>query len=135
MSNSRSMHLKNKLRFVIIVVGTLSFALASHAQEASEKPASELLTKAVREKRAANPTQQSFSPANGAKKLPSAQRIITPPKLATGQAPNYSPRRVSSQEGKRKLRSNSNIQNQKAGSRRKAPLSSVPPAEQPISQE
>ena len=127
------MHLKNKFRFAIIVVGALSLALASRAQEASEKPASELLTKAVREKRAPKPAQHSISPTNGARNLPSAQRIITPPKLATGQPVNYSPRRVSSQEGKRKLRSNSNIQSQKASSRRKVPLPSVPPAEQPIS--
>jgi hypothetical protein len=129
------MHLKNKLRFTIIVMGALSLTLASRAQEASEKPASELLTRAVREKRAANPTHQSIPPANGARNLPSAQRIITPPKLTTGQPVNYVPRKVSSQEGKRKLRSNSTIQNQKTSSRQKVTRPSVPPAEQPISPE
>jgi len=124
------MHLKNKLKFTIIVMGALSLTLASRAQVASEKPASELLTKAVQQKRTAKPTQQSISPANGARNLPSAKRIITPPKLTTGQPGNYIPRNVSSQEGKRKLRSNSNIQNQRASSRQKVTRPSVPPAEQ-----
>ena len=106
------MHLRIRFKFAFIVVGLSSLAMLSRGQEASQKPASELYTKAVHGRKIAQPTQRPVSPTTGAKNLPSEQRNITAPKSKTGQPVNTVQRKVSDQEGKNNLRSNATIPTQ-----------------------
>ena len=123
------MHLRIRFKFAFIVVGLSSLAMLSRGQEASQKPASELYTKAVHGRKIAQPTQRPVSPATGAKNLPSEQRNITAPKSKTGQPVNTVQRKLSDQEGKNNLRSNANIPTQQPNRVRRVIKPSVPPAE------
>lgn len=122
------MHSRIQLKFAIIVVGLLSLATLSRAQEASQKPASELYTKAVHGKKVAQPGR-SVSSASAAKNLPSEQRNIVPQKLKTGQTVNSAQRRGSDEDGELNLRSNAKIPHQQPNRLRRMIKPSAPAAE------
>lgn len=122
------MHLKIKIKFTILVFAALGLAVTSHAQVASERPVSELYKNAGVNKHGHKPfRQQSASRGRGTKTLPSEQRIITPPKSKLSQA---TPRKVSVQEGKKGLPSNSSQSIQKYNKRRQIQKPRVPTPEE-----
>ena len=127
------MNLKIKMKFSILVFGAMGLAVTSLAQEASQRPASELYKNARVDRHTDKPfRQQSVSSAKGAKNLPSAQRIIAPPTPPNkvSQATNYAPRKVSAQQGKKSLPSNSNQSIQKYNKRRQIEKPHVPTPEE-----
>lgn len=124
------MHLKIKIKFTVLLFGALGLAVASSAQVPSERPVSELYRDAGVDKHGRKPlSQQSASSGRGTKTLPSEQRIITPPKSTLSRATNYTPRKVSVQEGKKGLPS-SNSSIQKYTKRRQIQKPSVPTPEE-----
>ena len=119
------------MKFTILVFGVLGLAVTSRAQVASQRPVSELYKEARIEKHTGKPfRQQSASSGRGAKTLPSEQRIITPPKSTLSRATNYTPRKVSAQQGKKGLPSNSNPSIQKYNKRRQIQKPRVPTPEE-----
>ena len=100
------MQLKNKFRFVIVLIGLLSLAEVCRAQELSEKPVTELYKRAGLHRKEVKPVrQQPASQVNNSQNLPSSQRIITPPKVKPGTNVN-STSQASVEQNKRSLPSN-----------------------------
>ena len=118
---------KNKLTFIIILIGGLGVAEVSQAQEASEKSVSELYEKAGLNRRSVKAVgHQSTTPVNDSKKLPSAQRIIIPANSKTGTPSNFSTPSVPTQKGKTSLPSNKTYANPKYNKQRPIVKPAVP---------
>jgi hypothetical protein len=129
------MQLNYKLKFTIVITGVLALAFTASGQQASKKPASVLYSKAVGNRQAPKPITGSLTSATiNSKKLPSAQRIIKAPTPKLKQDPNatFTPRKVSEQEGKRNLQSNSVIHKQTFDQRRHPIKPNAPSTEQGI---
>ena len=124
------MFLNIGMKFMLFAIGVLGFAGTSYAQAASQRPVSELYKDARVERHTTKPFRQpSASPGKVAKTLPSEQRILTPPKSKLRQPANHTSGKVSVQQGKKGLPSNSNQSIQKYNRRRQIDKPRVPTPE------